>query len=287
MQALSPQAPNFRLPPEAMGELVDGYTRELGGRSWNTFSSFPWEQLQPERLTEDQRSVVSFITYIEDHLPGYFLEYQRLFPVDDSVPVEDFVHNREVYRFSVKWAQEEDAHAHALYTYQLRAGLESPEGLRRRLAEEGRKPFHLQHTQPIQIFTYTLIQEKATQLFYQQFAQVVEEPVLREILLQLVRDEARHFAFFSRVVEAYLQQAGAGLLPPIQEVLENFKMPLSDTLRGYWRWSLRIADAVGGYEHSAAYESLIRVINRCAEASTSSKAHDLAELVKAIRATAA
>jgi rubrerythrin len=276
----------FRLSAEVMGGLVDGYFQEMEGPAWNRFASFDWEQLRPERLSEDQRSVVQFITFIEDHLPGYFLEYQRLFPLDDGTRPEDFVHNREVYRFYVKWAQEEDAHAHALFLYQVRAGLADAQTLRGKLADEGRKPFHLDMAQPIQVFAYTLIQEKATQLFYQQFARSVQEPVLRAILLQLVRDEARHFAFFSRTVETYLRHAGADGLPPIQEVLERFKMPLSSTLRGYWRWSLRIADAVGGYDHSEAYESLIRTINRCAEAPTWSKAHDLAELVRAIRATA-
>lgn len=280
----TPQA--FRLPAEVMGGLVDGYFQEMEGRPWSRFASFDWEQLRPERLTEDQRSVISFITFIEDHLPGYFHEYQRLFPLDGGTTPEDFVHNREVYRFYVKWAQEEDAHAHVLFLYQVRAGLADAQTLRRKLADEGRKPFQLEVAQPIQVFAYTLIQEKATQLFYQQFARAVQEPVLRDILLQLVRDEARHFAFFSRTVETYLQHAGADALPPIQEVLERFKMPLSSTLRGYWRWSLRIADAVGGYDHSEAYESLIRTINRCAEAPTWSKAHDLAELVRAIRMTA-
>src|SRR5262249_33013094 len=147
---------------------------------------------------------VAFITYIEDHLPGYFLEYQRLFPVDAAAPPGDFLHNRELYRFSVKWAQEEDAHAHVLFAYQVRAGLADPDALRAKLGGAGQKPFRLGVPEPIQVFAYTLIQEKATQLFYQQLGHAVEEPVLKEILRQLARDEARHFAFFSRVVRAYL-----------------------------------------------------------------------------------
>ncbi len=160
----------FRLPATAMGSVVDGYFEALDVRPWNRFNAFAWNELRPELLTADQRSALSFITLIEDHLPGYFLEYQHLFPVDESVSVDDFVHNREVYRFSVKWAQEEDAHAHVLSTYQVRAGLETADGLRQTLAAEGRKPFQLPHTDPVQIFTYTLLQEKATQIFYQQFA---------------------------------------------------------------------------------------------------------------------
>lgn len=279
-------APALRLPPDAMGALADEYFRELDLRPWHRFSSIPWDAIEIDRLSEDQRSALQFITFIEDHLPGYFLEYQRLFPVHADTELDDYEHNRELYRFTVKWAQEEDAHAHVLYTYQVRAGLSEPAALRRRLAEEGRKPFHLEVTDPVGVFAYTLIQEKATQMFYQQFERAIDEPVLKDILRHLIRDEARHFAFFSRVLKAYIDRFGDRALPAVQEVVERFKMPLSATLRGYWRWSLRIADAVGGYDHTEAYEHLLRVLRNCGEAATTSKAHDLMELVSAIRARA-
>jgi acyl-[acyl-carrier-protein] desaturase len=281
--------PSYRrcLSAQQMGELAEGYFRELDKKPWNRFTDIPWESLQPEQLPAEHRSALVFITFIEDHLPGYFQEYQRAFPLHPGVPIEDYAHHRELYHFTLKWAVEEDAHAHVLSTYQLKAGLETPESLRSKLAEEGRKPFILTVNEPVQVFTYTLIQEKATQIFYQQFAKVVTEPVLRHILLALVRDEARHFAFFSRVMQRYIQVFGAELLPAIKDTLMHFKMPLSSTLRGYWRWALRISDAVGGYDHSEAYEDLVRVIQECADAPTWSKAHDLVELVKAIRATSA
>jgi hypothetical protein len=274
------------LPAETVAALVDAYFEDLDVRPWNRFRSFDWSAVDSSLLSEDQRIALSFITYIEDHSPGYFAEYHRLFPVAGDVDPDEFVHNREIYRFSVKWAQEEDAHAHVLFAYQVRGGLDTPDSLRRKLAEEGRKRFCLQATHPIQVFAYTLIQEKATQLFYQQFARSLREPVLRDILVHLVRDEARHFAFFSRLVEEYVRRAGATSIPPIQEVLERFKMPLADTLRGYWRLSLRVADAVGGYDHAEAYEHLVRTVTRCAEASTWSRTQDLASMVRAIRGIA-
>jgi hypothetical protein len=143
--------------------------------------------------------------------------YQEVFPLHQEVEIDDFVHNREVYRFGVRWAQEEDAHAHILQTYQLRAGLASPDELRRDLAIEGRKVFSLKHLQPVQFFTYTLVQEKATQIYYQKLSQVIDEPVLKSILQQLVRDEARHFAFFSKVVETYIQKFGAAVIPLLKD----------------------------------------------------------------------
>lgn len=53
------------------------------------------------------------------------------------------------------------------------------------LAEEGRKEFVLPYEHPVQSFTYTLVQEKATQLFYQRFRETVSEPFLKELLGRL------------------------------------------------------------------------------------------------------
>jgi hypothetical protein len=262
--------------------LVDDYSATADSRGWNRFEAFAWEEIRAERLTADQRSAVAFMTYIEDHLPGYFAEYHRLFPVDETPAPAEFIHNRELYRFTVQWAHEEDRHAHTLFTYQVRSGLASAEELRRDLAVEGQKRFCLGQLEPVQAFTYTLVQEKATQLFYRQFASVVQEPVLRRILVHLARDESRHFAFFVKVVEAYLQQFGPAVIPAMKEVVRDFKMPLATTLRNYWRWALRIEQA-WGYDHTAAYEELVRVVKRTADARENSRAHDLTQFVRAIR----
>lgn len=267
-----------------MSHLVADYINRSDARPWNVLRDFQWEDIRAEKLTKSQRSAVSFITFIEDHLPGYFAIYQNSFPVHHEVDLEEFIHNREVYHFAVRWAQEEDAHAHVLQTYQVRAGLASEDDLRRDLAIEGRKLFSLDYVHPVQHFTYTLVQEKATQIYYQKFSQVVDEPVLKNILQCLIRDESRHFAFFSTVVEAYIKRFGAAIIPQLKEVLVNFKMPLAQTLKNYWRWSLRVAEVANSYDHTEAFESLIRVVKRAADAPTWSKSQDLADFVGAVRA---
>lgn len=40
---------------------------------------------------------------------------------------------------------------------------------------------HMHYDDYAQAFSYTLVQEKATQLFYQQLAHAASEPVLRQI----------------------------------------------------------------------------------------------------------
>lgn len=270
-----------------MGELADAYFRELDVRpAWHRFTGIDWAAIRPERLSDEHRSALEFVTLIEDHAPGYFREYDRLFPVSCEVDGDDFVHNRELYRFTVKWAQEEDAHAHVLFLYQVRAGIATAPALRRRLAEEGKKTFRLDAASPVQVFAYTLVQEKATQLFYQQFARTLAEPVLQGLLRAIARDEARHFAFFARVLTAYVDHHGAAVLADIQDMLRRFKMPLAETIRGYWRWSLRIADAVGGYDHTAAYRELFRVVQAAAGARTWSQTRDLGAWIDAVRGAA-
>jgi hypothetical protein len=52
-----------------------------------------------------------------------------------------------------------------------------------------------------------------------------------------------------RLVAVYVQRHGvAATVPSLKDVLGTFRMPLADTLAGYWRWSLKVADAAG-YDH--------------------------------------
>lgn len=267
------------LAPADMDAAVTLFMRSAPApRRWDVETDFDWAQADAGRLTEGQRSAVQFITIIEDHLPGYFALYQRHFPVDGSVDTEAFIHNRELYHFTVRWAQEEDQHARALMKYQTAAGLAEPDQLRSELAVEGRKEFTLPYDHAVQLFTYPLVQEKATQIYYQHLRDVIEEPVLREVLNRLSRDEARHFSFFASVLTRYLQVHGDSVVEPIREVIANFRMPLAETMRGYWRWALRIADTAQ-YDHTEAYDHLIRVMDRA----VNTHSDRLDELIRFVR----
>jgi hypothetical protein len=274
---------HLAISPSAMASIVEDYLARTDASGWNALTSFDWQAADANRLTEDQRSAVVFITYIEDHLPGYFAEYDRLFPIDDRVEREVYLHNRELYRFTIRWAGEEERHAHALALYQVRSGLFSAEQLRLRLFDEGRKRFRLQHTEPIQVAMYTLVQEKATHLYYRALASAVDEPVLRSILERLARDEAKHFAFFSRLIEAYVQTFGERVIPLLREALAEFKMPLAETLDNYWRIALRISDAAGGYDYTQAFDDLVQVTQRAAGQASWSKSNTVVDFVNAVR----
>jgi acyl-[acyl-carrier-protein] desaturase len=145
------------------------------------------------------------------------------------------------------------------------------------------KPFQLESQEHVAaIVAYTVIQEKATQMFYRRLEQHVTEPLLARILRQLGRDESRHFAFFCRVLEAFLRAAPESSLAATREVLASFKMPLASSLKGYWRWAIRLSDAFG-YNHTAAYAHLHRVVERVTDARSGSRTSGIEDLLQAAR----
>jgi len=162
------------------------------------------------------------------------------------------------------------------------SGIARADTLRRELAQEGRKPFTFPPGHPAALFAYTLVQEKATQIYYQNLRAVVGDPVLADLLGRLSRDEARHFTFMADVVEAYLRRYGDAVVEPMRDAIAQFRMPLADTLRGYWRWALRIADTAR-YDHTDAYDHLVRVVRRAVDA-PSDRVDELDRFVQACRA---
>ena len=266
------------LPADGIAAAVTEFmAAQPPARRWDVETSFDWSRADAGRLTEGQLSAVRFVTLIEDHLPGYFALYQRHFPLDSDTDPMAFAHNRELYHFTVRWAFEEDTHARVLSRYQLESGMIGAAALRDELTAEGRKEFTLPFDQPVQYFAYALVQEKATQIYYQRLRGAVGDPLLRDILNRLSRDEARHFTFMADVVTRYLREYGDDVVDPVREVIAGFRMPLADTISGYWRWALRIADAAE-YDHTDAYAHLARVIER----TVSAKSDRLDELVRFI-----
>lgn len=274
----------IRLNQDKLSELVEKHTRVADDVTWNRVTSIPWQNLQPDLLTPQEQSAIAFVNFIEDHLPGYFAEYIQLFPINADTPLEACIYNRELYHFLVRWAQEEDRHAHVLTSYQVQAGLVPGEQLRQKLALEGRKQFTIKFTEPLQVFTYALLQEKATLLYYKQLHQVVREPVLKCILRLLVKDEARHFAFFTSVVGAYIEEFGEQVIPLIKAVLQDFKMPLHNTLTNYWRQAMVTCDVVGGHQYTEAYKALAKVVYKFGDPMTRLQVSSMVELVQKVHA---
>lgn len=254
-----------QLPTSTIRQIVGSFNNIADDANWNRFTSLPWYDLKPELLTEGQKSAIVFVTYVEDHLPGYFKEYQELFPIDEAKDDTEAIHNRELFHFIVRWGLEEDRHAQTLALYQLKSGIEPSEDiLEQKMILENRKAFSIGFSEPVQVFTYTLLQEKATQLYYQALARKIEEPVLTKLLNYLSKDEARHFSFFSQMVEAFITHCGEKVLPQIEQVLFEYKMPLHNTMTDYRRKAILMAREAPGYDRMAPQRLLTGMLEKIA-----------------------
>lgn len=253
--------------------------RQSAAHAW-TIDGLDWRSLRPDNLTDDDRTIVRFLTFVEDHIPAYLTFALSAFPTTGDMDVSTYRRNREYFRFLLAWGNDEEKHASALVRYQVRAEIADEHRLAAELADVGRKPWSLPYEDPLELFVYTFLQEKATQLFYQRYQQVVGEPVLKELLARLSRDEARHFAFYSRLVENSLRSAGPRALDGVRNVLSTFRMPLDGSLDGYWRMGLAAVDAVG-HDHTEAYDAIDKLVRRFVDRLGVPEVEDLGRLIRA------
>jgi acyl-[acyl-carrier-protein] desaturase len=248
-------------------------------QSW-AIADLDWAGVRPEKLTEDDRAIVRFVTYVEDHIPEFLSYNLNAFPTTGDISAATYQRNRAYARFLFSWANDEEKHASALSRYQLASEIADEESLAADLAAVGRQPFQVTYEDPLEAFLYLFLQEKATQLFYRHYLQVVREPVLRSLLHHMSRDEARHFAFYSQMVEESLGRANGPTLARAKDVLGSFRMPLDGVYRGYWRLAVKVVDRVG-HDHTEAFFALEKLIRKTAGKSGAMEADDFGTLVRA------
>jgi acyl-[acyl-carrier-protein] desaturase len=245
------------LPIERLRPIVTSFNEIADSSNWNRFSSIPSEEVLPDLLSEGQKEAIAFCTVVEDHTPRYIEDYRRRFPIDAAQDIARSLSNRELFHFLVRWGAEEDRHAQALAYYQVQSGIvENQEALEEELIRENIKDFDLGFTQPVQVFTYTFLQEKATQIYYQSLSRAVKEPILKRLLLHLSRDESRHFSFFVDMLDAFVECHNTRVLPLIVEVASHYRMPLFNTMPDYARKAVRMAREAPGYSRKKPLEIL-------------------------------
>ncbi|MFF4247978.1 acyl-ACP desaturase [Streptomyces sp. NPDC001822] len=255
--------------------------RRTAEHPWS-LSDVNWSEVRPEELTDDDRSIVRFITYVEDHIPAFLSFNLSAFPTTGDISTATYHRNREYARFLFAWANDEEKHASALSEYQLVSEMADEKSLADDLAEVGRQPFSMDYEDPLEAFLYLFMQEKATQLFYQHYRAALSEPVLQQLLRLMARDEARHFAFYSRVIEESLGRAGAKTLSRAKDVLSTFQMPLDGVYDGYWRLALKVVDRVG-HDHTEAYEALDKLVRRFVNTLGTPEVDDFGRFVKTVQ----
>ncbi len=259
----------MRLSGDALEAVLKKYFQMSDTIAWDRyamFSDLP-STLAP-RLTPLQLEAVKTAFLVEDHIPGYCSEYSRLFPIDASCPPEQIARNRQILHFVFRWCSEEDRHAHILELYLKKTGQVDPAELEKEMIREGVKPYKAPHDDPFQLFTYTVLQERATQIFYQSLARSITDPLLQEILRKIAQDEARHCFFFTEIMKQEISARSTSAIPLLQDTLARFHMPLANMLENYKRRSIQMMRAASGYDYRQAFDYFQKVIKNYAEAAT-------------------
>jgi len=239
---------------------------------YNRFKDFEWDSLKDSvhvaEMTDIHVGAVETAMLVEDHIPGYGAEYTRLFMVHEDRTDEEAWMCRQMLHFVFRWVAEEDRHAHVLELWLRHCGRRDPHALTDLMVMECKKPYVAPHDNPNQLFTYTAIQEKATQLFYSCLRQSVDEPVLRSVLAKLSQDEARHCHFFSQLVLDALHDASTQHVAQMKETLEHFSMPLATMMDNYKRKAIQMMRAARGYNYLEAMYHFERLVKRTIDSRT-------------------
>ena len=262
---------------------VTDYLRANDHVGYNRFEDFEWDKLKDSVVESGMKdihiSAVETAMLVEDHIPGYGSEYQRIFMINESRSDDEAWMCRQMLHFVFRWVAEEDRHAHCLELWMRHCGKRTDEALTNLMVVEGKKQYLAPHDNPTQLFTYTAIQEKATQLFYSCLRQSVQEPVLRSVLAKLSQDEARHCYFFSQLVLDALSDANSRQVGQMKEALENFAMPLAMMMDNYKRKAILMMHAAGGYDYRTAFEHFSRLVTRVMETRTNARGTNLQDLL--------
>jgi acyl-[acyl-carrier-protein] desaturase len=262
---------------------VTDYLRQNDHVGYNRFEDFDWATLKDSvtesNMTDIHIGAVETAMLVEDHIPGYGSEYLRIFMVHEDRTDEEARMCRQMLHFVFRWVAEEDRHAHCLELWMRHSGRRDPQALTDLMVTECKKQYIAPHDNPVQLFTYTAIQEKATQLFYSCLRQAVDEPVLRSVLAKLSQDEARHCHFFSQMVLDSLREGNTRQIGQMKESLEHFSMPLAMMMDNYKRKAIQMMRAARTYDAFDAMIHFQRLVQQVMNSRTNSRHTDLQDLL--------
>lgn len=132
-------------------------------------------------------------------------------------------------RWNNLWTAEEDRHGNAMRDYVREARIFDLRQLEVRQFDyllAGFQPAWVGGS-PYEIFVYTTVQEKATQISHDRTGCEAGnyEPTLQKILRKIAEDEARHHAFYLNLYNGILEYDPNGALVAASEILPHIDMP--------------------------------------------------------------
>jgi hypothetical protein len=265
-----------------VGGLVQRYLGRFETMGWNRFTGFDWKAVRGELLTDEQVEALRTAMLVEDHVPGYSKAYHDLFKLTPDLSADELTYRRQMLHFVFKWVGDEDRPAHTLENYIAASGRVDAADLGAEMRAAVVAPYTAPHPDGMQMAVYTVIQEKATQVFYARLRDAVKEPVGQEVLDNLSHDEARHCGFFSDLLRVYMGAPGGMDAVKIKEAVDAFKMPLYGVLDNYRRRSIIMMRAARGYDFRDAFGLIEQAVRRLADARTDSRTNGLKELLDAL-----
>lgn len=265
-----------------VGILVQRYLTRFELQGWNRFSAFDWTAVQAELLTENEVDALRTAMLVEDHIPGYSGAYHRLFALTPDLSDDELTFRRHMLHFVFKWVSDEDRHAQTLENYLRACKRVDVKSMEAEMRATVVSPYKAPHLDGMQMAVYTVIQEKATQVFYARLREACAEPVGQQVLDCLSQDEARHCGFFCDLLRVYLASPEGVDVAKIKEAVEQFKMPLYGVLDNYRRRSIVMMRAAAGYDFRDAFGLIEQAVRRFADARTGSRSQTLKDLLDAL-----
>src|ERR671915_1167438 len=126
------------------------------------------------------------------------------------------------------WTAEEDRHGQVLHDYARDTRLFDQRKIEEMQFAYLRAGFHPDWDRdPYRVFTYTTVQERATQFSHSETGKIIGEfePRLAEVLSHVAKDEARHYAFYRTVFEEILKRDPDQALHSASFILPAIDMP--------------------------------------------------------------
>ena len=209
-----PDSPSIRF--ELYSIFREYFDRAEKKRRWSIKDGIPWEQCNPS-LNPAIADVVESFCAVELYLPDYL---SKLIPQVRA--------NRGRAWMLANWGYEEAKHSMVLGDWLLRSGHRSEEQMADMEEEVFSHEWDLPHDNPRAMICYTMVQELATWLHYNNLRALVGEhgdPALYRLLTLIAIDERAHYDFFRRLVKVYLDYDRAETLEQMRRVVNQFTMP--------------------------------------------------------------
>lgn len=202
-------------------------TRSQETRNWNPYLGFEWQKLRQD-LSPEVKTILQGFFAVEQYVPDYTSKALHLL--------------RRSYgraNFQIRWGSEEEKHAATwenavLFSRTMNA--EQLEGYRYQLRG---KEWELPWEDPLHLITYTVFQERATQLNYLNMGKIATgegdkindiDPVLAKVSATIAADEAAHYNFFLEGLRLYMYYYPLESLEAIRDVLSRFAMPAQNLM---------------------------------------------------------